>query len=87
MALFPTYYTNEQGEERVIWQSDKGMKVERDGEMWDSADDYVWQRRTYTETNIPIDPESDSDELTLSDALGMLSEFGVNTEEGETDDQ
>ena len=37
--------------------SDIGMKLERDGELYDDAYDLVELDRDYTETNIPIQQE------------------------------
>lgn len=71
---------NKDGEERVITKSDMGMMVERDGKLYSSADDLVSQNREYTETAIPIE---DDRELTLNDALEMLSELGVDINDEE----
>lgn len=35
--------------------SDKGLKLERDGDIYDDAFDLVELGRTYTETDIPTD--------------------------------
>ena len=37
--------------------SDSGMKLERDGELYDDAFDLVELNREYTETDIPVDAE------------------------------
>lgn len=75
-------YTTENGDKRVLAYSDQNVKITRDGQVWDSADDFEWQNRVYEETNIPIDidptPEPETD-LTVADTLGMLSEMGVKT--------
>ena len=55
--------------------SDSGFMVERDGAQYSEAIDPAEFGRTYTETDIPIDGEGD---LTVTDALEMLSEMGVN---------
>ena len=46
------------GETDFIYQySDKGMKLERDGELYDDAYDPVGFGREYTETDIPIEAD------------------------------
>ena len=50
-------YTTESGVERVKAYSDKNMMIERDGGLYSEADDFAYQQRVYTETNIPIDIE------------------------------
>ena len=55
--------------------SDSGFMVERDGAQYSEAIDPAEFGRTYTETDIPIEGEGD---LTVSDALEMLSEMGVD---------
>ncbi len=42
--------------------SDAGMMIERDGLQYVDAIDPIASGRTYTETNIPIDPDSEGDE-------------------------
>ena len=48
-------YTTESGVERVKAYSDKNMMIERDGGLYSEADDFAYQQRVYTETDIPID--------------------------------
>lgn len=48
-------YTAESGVERVKAYSDQNMMIERDGAMYSEADDFAYQQRVYTETDIPID--------------------------------
>lgn len=72
-------YTAENGDKRVLAYSDQKRKITRNGQKWDSADDFEWQNRTYTETDEPV--EYDGEELTVSDTLGMLKELGVNTDD------
>ena len=48
-------YTAENGDKRVLAYSDQGLKITRDGQVWDSADDLEWQNRVYEETDEPID--------------------------------
>ena len=55
--------------------SDSGFMVERDGAQYSEAIDPAEFGRTYTETDIPIEDEGD---LTVTDALEMLSEMGVD---------
>ena len=50
-------YTTESGVERVKAYSDKNMMIERDGALYSEADDFIYQQRVYTETDIPIDIE------------------------------
>lgn len=70
-------YTAENGDKRVLALSDQNLKITRNGQKWDSADDFEWQNRVYEETDEPIG--GDGEELTVSDTLGMLSEMGVKT--------
>ncbi len=55
--------------------SGSGFMVERENMQYSEAIDPVELGRTYTETDIPIEGEGD---LTVTDALEMLSEMGVN---------
>ena len=48
-------YTTESGVNRVKAYSDQNMMIERDGGLYSEADDFAYQQRVYTETNIPID--------------------------------
>ncbi len=72
-------YTTENGDQRVLAYSDQNLKITRNGQKWDSADDFEWQNRVYEETDEPV--EDDGEELTVSDTLGMLKELGVNTDD------
>ena len=58
--------------------SDSGYYIERDGVRYSEAIDPSELGRTYTETNVPIETEAD---LTVTDALAMLGEMGVNTDD------
>ena len=71
-------YTAENGDKRVLAYSDQNLKITRDGQKWDSADDFEWQNRVYEETDVPIETEA---ELTVADALAMLEEMGVNVDD------
>ena len=55
--------------------SDSGFMVERENVQYSEAIDPAEFGRTYTETDIPIEGEGD---LTVTDALEMLSEMGVD---------
>lgn len=57
-------YTAENGDKRKLAHSDKGVKITRDSQKWDSADDFEWQNRVYEETDEPITPTEESDEIT-----------------------
>lgn len=58
--------------------SDSGYYIERDGVRYSEAIDPSELGRTYTETNVPIETEA---ELTVADALELLGEMGVNTDD------
>lgn len=58
--------------------SDSGYYIERDGVRYSEAIDPAELGRTYTETDVPIETEA---ELTVTDALAMLGEMGVNTDD------
>lgn len=83
MVIYQNYTTVE-GVERVKACSDNNVYIERGGALYSEADDFVYQNRKYTETDIPIDidptPEPETD-LTVADMLGMLKELGVNTDD------
>ena len=57
--------------------SDSGYMVERENVQYSEAIDPIEfaSERIYTETDIPIEGEGD---LTVTDALEMLSEMGVD---------
>lgn len=55
--------------------SDSGFMVECENMQYSEAIDPAELGRTYTETDIPIEGEGD---LTVTDALEMLSEMGVD---------
>ena len=66
--------------------SDSGFMVARDGAQYSEAIDPAEFGRTYTETDIPIEPVEPTDkakqkaetDLTVSDTLEMLGELGVD---------
>ena len=47
-------YTAKNGDKRVLAYSDQSLKITRDGQKWDTADDFEWQSRVYEETDEPI---------------------------------
>jgi len=54
MVIYDKYITDS-GVERVKAYSDKNVMIERDGALYSEADDFAYQQRVYTETDIPID--------------------------------
>lgn len=58
--------------------SDSGYYIERDGVRYSEAIDPAEFDRTYVETDVPIETEA---ELTVADALELLGEMGVNTDD------
>lgn len=62
MVIYQNYTTVE-GVERVKAYSDKNVYIERDGALYSEADDFVYQNRTYEETDEPIEPVEESDEI------------------------
>nr|WP_316614627.1 hypothetical protein [uncultured Ruminococcus sp.] len=61
--------------------SDKNMMIQKDGtdETYSEAIDIENSGFTYTETDIPI--EGDTDDLTVDDTLGMLNQLGVDIDD------
>lgn len=66
-------YTDDSGTERVIAYSDKNMMIERDGQVYSEADDFAYQERTYTETDIPIEGETDTETAQKAEAYDYLT--------------
>jgi hypothetical protein len=67
-------YTAKNGSKRILAYSDQNLKITRDGQKWDSADDFEWQNRIYEETDEPITPTEEPDETKLkSDAYDYLT--------------
>lgn len=69
-------YTTESGVERVKAYSDKSVYIERDGALYSEADDFAYQNRKYTETDIPIDVEPlpvDEDIVQKAEAFDYLT--------------
>ena len=58
--------------------SDGGFYIERDGAKYAEAIDPADIPREYTETDEPIESET---EPTVEDTLEMLNELGVNTDD------
>lgn len=58
--------------------SDSGMMVERDGVRYAEAIDPAELNRQYTETDEPIDNDSDPDEATEADYQAALRNMGVD---------
>ena len=62
--------------------SDAGFMIERDGVQYSEAINPSEFGRTYTETDIPVETDSNPEpDLTVSDTLEMLSEMGVDTDD------
>lgn len=75
MAIYDNY-TIESGVERVKAYSDQNMMIERDGVLYSEADDFTYQQRVYTETDIPIDIEPspiDEDIVQKAEAFDYLT--------------
>ena len=75
MVIYQNYTTVE-GVERVKAYSDKTVYIERDGALYSEADDFTYQQRVYTETDIPIDIEPspiDEDIVQKAEAFDYLT--------------
>lgn len=66
-------YTDESGTERVIAYSDRSMMIERDGQVYSEADDFAYQERKYTETDIPIEGDTDDEQAQKAEAYDYLT--------------
>lgn len=64
--------------------SDSGMKIERDGALYDEAVDPLDSGREYTETDVSI--ESYNEDAKEDDYIEALGEFGVETREKSDDE-
>jgi hypothetical protein len=62
MVIYDKYITDS-GIERVKAYSDKSVMIEREGALYSEADDFAYQQRVYTETDIPIEPESEQTDI------------------------
>ncbi len=56
MVIYDKYIADS-GAERVKAYSDKNVMIERDGALYSEADDFAYQQRVYSETDIPKDPQ------------------------------
>lgn len=81
MAVIREYYmTRNDGVKIFLSYSDKDVYIRKEGtdltdvEMYDVEDAHF----VYVETDTPIETEA---ELTVADALAMLGEMGVNTDD------
>ena len=76
MVIYDKYITDS-GAERVKAYSDKSVMIERDGALYSEADDFAYQQRVYTETDIPaesdIDPQPETDIQQKSEAFDYLT--------------
>lgn len=61
-------YTAENGDKRVLAYSNQNLRITRNGQIWDSADDFEWQNRVYEETDEPISPTEEPDEIVQKSA-------------------
>ena len=67
-------YTAENGDKRVLAYSDQNLKITRNDQKWDSADDFEWQNRTYEETDELVTTVEEPDETKLkADAYDYLT--------------
>lgn len=71
MVIYDKYITDS-GVERVKAYSDKSVMIERDGALYSEADDFAYQQRVYTETDIPIDPQPETDIQQKAEAYDYL---------------
>lgn len=63
MIVTEHFRTREDGVVLIRTYSDRGMMIERDGELYSEAVDPEGMGRVYTETDIPInEPESEADD-------------------------
>ena len=79
------FKTREDGVNLYRTSSDANMMIQKDGteEIYSEAIDVENSGFTYTETDIPI--EGDTDELTVQDTLEMLNELGVETDDNQNE--
>lgn len=66
------------GKEFVKTSSSLGMKIEREGTIYDEAIDLPQMNHTYTETDEPVIKDEDEEKADMRRALNML---GVNANE------
>ncbi|MBQ2443131.1 MAG: hypothetical protein II498_07265, partial [Ruminococcus sp.] len=66
-------YTTVEDVERVKAYSDKNVYIERDGALYSEADDFAYQNRKYTETDIPVEAEATTETEQKAAAFGYLT--------------
>ena len=71
MVIYDKYITDS-GIERVKAYSDKNVMIEHDGALYSEADDFAYQQRKYNETDIPIDPQPETDIQQKAEAYDYL---------------
>lgn len=69
MVVQEYYSTRSDGVVLIKSYSDQGVKIERDGILYDEAIDPEFIGRTYTETNEPVYVE----ELSAEEALSIIT--------------
>ena len=72
MVIYDKYIADS-GAERVKAYSDKSVMIERNGALYSEADDFAYQQRVYTETDIPIDPQPETDIQQKAEAFDYLT--------------
>ena len=77
MIITEYYKTRDDGVVLNRTYSDKGMMIERDGVRYSEAIDPAELGRTYTETDEPVDSETDPNKATEADYQSALREMGV----------
>lgn len=78
MAIITEYYKT-RGDGVVLNRtySDKGMRIERDGVLYDEAIDPAELNRQYRETDVPVGNDADPNEATEADYQNALRDMGV----------
>ena len=66
-------YTDDSGIERVVAYSDRNMMIERDSKTYSEANDFAYQERKYTETDIPIEGETEGEQEQKAAAFDYLT--------------
>ena len=80
VTLYRFAVPNIKDEKTGEWVEPKFMiKQDQTGLLYDVAIDVKDKGYTYTETDIPI--EGDTDELTVDDTLQMLNQLGVDVDD------
>ena len=75
------YMERKDGVKLYLTYSDRNMMIQKNGteEIYSEAIDVENSGFTYTETDIPI--EGETDELTVDDTLEMLKQLGVDVDD------